>query len=128
MITDRIEKITLTGFLLFIIDLRDLSEDEIIFLFNESTRMAHATGQIYGTIYNTEFGVPTPKIRQLGKKLSIESEKTGRYIGSAIYGVNVFIKMVAKLSNDKVQFGDDKNDCIRLLHEMYEGKKPNHLP
>ncbi len=128
MITDRIEKIEFQNFTLYLMDFQGLAEDEILSLLQSSTDLAHKANRTYGTIYCTKEGIPTPKIRQLGKKLSIESEKTGLYIGSAIYGVNVFIKMVAKLSNDKIQFGDSKKDCIKILHEMYEGKRPNHLP
>jgi len=127
MLEDRIEKIEKPGFLLFVVDLRDLDEEEILYLFKESTRMAHEMGQTYGTIYNTEQGIPTPKIRQLGKRLTEESEKKGFYIGSAIYGVNVFIEMVARLASKKVQFGKDKEDCIKILTEMFEGERPNYL-
>ena len=128
MNTNRIEKIEYSEFSLFIIDFQNLNEMEILDILQKSTDIAHKANITYGTIYCTEGGFATPKIRQLGKQLSISSEKTGRYIGSAIYGANPFIKMVAKLSNDKIQFGKDKVACIKILQEMYERKRPNHLP
>ena len=128
MNTDKIEKINHPEYNIYIIDFKGLGEEVILELFKKSTELAHKDNRTYGTIYCTEGGVATPKIRQLGKKLSIDSEKTGLYIGSVVYGVNTFIKMVAKLSNKKVQFGKNKEDCIKILHEMFLRKRPNHLP
>ena len=70
----------------------------------------------------------TPKMRRIGKELSLELQKTNRYIGGVIYGVNEFNKMVSLLASRKVQFANSKEESVIVIQEMYEGKRPNYLP
>ena len=113
---------------LYFIDISNADTNNACRLLEEIETVAVPSHKLIGVIVKAESLFVTPKMRQTGKKLTIALENTNRYIGATMYGVNSFVQLVAKLANPKAQFGKTKEECIQLIQEMLEGKRPNHLP
>jgi predicted RND superfamily exporter protein len=119
---------TTEHFDVYLLTLTNSSEEDVTSLFQEVEKRASESTKLFGLILYAETLFVTPKMRQIGKRMEQNLTDTGRHIGGAIYGVNSFVKLVAKLANPKIQFGSTEEECYQILKEMFNGERTNHLP
>ncbi len=123
-----IETIDCGNFEVIYINISNIDNKQAQIIKEDILKKGIKSTKIIGLIFFAESLFTTPTIRQLGKDLSLELQKTNRYIGGVIYGVNQFNKMVARLASKKVQFADSKTESLEVIQEMFDRKRPNYLP
>ena len=124
---DKIELIESPDLIIVICDLTNQTENEILGQFERSREICLTSKKYFGTIFYARGVQATPKLRQKAKINSLKNQELDEHIGVVVYGINEFLRRVAKLVTSKVRFGKSKEECIQILQEMHEKKLNNKL-